>query len=168
MRLLAGWPIAASAPIYIALGSVLLVGPMDDANASDAIRDAIRLTLPRYDPRIRADHLATLPKETPRSEPETEVLSVEPGEPAVSLPRIIVRSTQEETPPVTLPRIIVRPLNDVKIEEMLTPAARDAQLVKKHLSSLDRNFLNRFTLPLFGISKEARACRAAGFAPPPD
>jgi hypothetical protein len=47
--------------------------------------------------------------------------------------------------------------NKVEIEEHLTPAAKDAQLVKKHLSSLDRDVLNRFTLPLFGRSRESRA-----------
>jgi hypothetical protein len=162
MRRFGGWQSSVSTvTIGISFGSVLLVGPMAAASSSAAMRDAIRQTLPRYDPKIRADHLAAPPMKTPLSEPTTEGLSVEPGEPLVSLPRIIVRSTQEETPAVTLPRIIVRPpVNNVKIDEMLTPAARDAQLVKKHLSSFDRNFLNRFTLPFFGRSKESRAQHA--------
>jgi hypothetical protein len=50
-----------------------------------------------------------------------------------------------------------KPLPRVGDKEWLTPKARDAALVKEYLAPLDRYFLNRFTLPLFGISKEARA-----------
>jgi hypothetical protein len=39
----------------------------------------------------------------------------------------------------------------------LTPKARDALLEKQYLSEFDRDFLNRYTLPILGISKEARA-----------
>lgn len=160
MRTFGGWRITVS-PATISFGSILLVGPMAAANSSDEMRDAIRQTLPRYDPKIRAADLASQPTETPPSESATEMSIADSGEPPVSLPRIVVRSRQEETPAVTLPRILVRPpVNNVKIDEMLTPAARDAQLVKKHLSSLDRNFLNRFTLPFFGRSKESRARNA--------
>jgi hypothetical protein len=41
--------------------------------------------------------------------------------------------------------------------DWLTPAARDVELVKTYITPFDRYFLNRFTLPIFGISKEARA-----------
>jgi hypothetical protein len=33
----------------------------------------------------------------------------------------------------------------------------DAELMKEYLTPFDREFLNRFTLPLYGISPEARA-----------
>ncbi len=42
-------------------------------------------------------------------------------------------------------------------KKWLTPKARDAALVKEYIPPFDRYFLNRFTLPIFGISKEARA-----------
>jgi hypothetical protein len=42
-------------------------------------------------------------------------------------------------------------------KEWRTPRGRDAALVKEYLSSFDRDFLNRYTLPLIGMSKEARA-----------
>jgi hypothetical protein len=42
-------------------------------------------------------------------------------------------------------------------KEWLTPKARDAALVKEYIPPFDRYFLNRFTLPIFGVSKEARA-----------
>ena len=41
--------------------------------------------------------------------------------------------------------------------EWLTPKAQDVELVKRYITPFDRYFLNRFSLPLFGISKEARA-----------
>jgi hypothetical protein len=41
--------------------------------------------------------------------------------------------------------------------DWLTPAARDTELVKTYITPFDRCFLNRFTLPIIGDSKEARA-----------
>jgi len=41
--------------------------------------------------------------------------------------------------------------------DWLTPEAKDVELVKTYITPFDRYFLNRFTLPIFGISKEARA-----------
>jgi hypothetical protein len=71
-----------------------------------------------------------------------------------------VRARQDGTPEpaLQLPRILVRPpVKELPPEEFETPAERDARLVKKHLTAFDRLFLNRFTLPLFGIRKESRA-----------
>ena len=41
--------------------------------------------------------------------------------------------------------------------DWLAPSARDVELVKTYITPFDRFFLNRFTLPIFGISREARA-----------
>ncbi len=41
--------------------------------------------------------------------------------------------------------------------DWLTPEAKDVELVKTYITPFDRYFLNRFTLPILGISKEARA-----------
>jgi hypothetical protein len=41
--------------------------------------------------------------------------------------------------------------------DWLTPHPKDVELVKTYITPFDRYFLNRFTLPLFGISKEERA-----------
>jgi hypothetical protein len=42
-------------------------------------------------------------------------------------------------------------------KEWLAPKARDAALVKEYIPPFDRDFLNRFTLPIVGVSQEARA-----------
>jgi len=42
-------------------------------------------------------------------------------------------------------------------KEWRTPKGRDVLLMNQYLSSFDRNVLNRFTLPLIGVSNEARA-----------
>ncbi len=42
-------------------------------------------------------------------------------------------------------------------KEWMTPRGRDVLLMNQYLSSFDRNVLNRFTLPLIGVSNEARA-----------
>ena len=48
-------------------------------------------------------------------------------------------------------------VNDVEIDPFLTPKGRDALLAKKYLTSLDRDVLNRWNIPLVGLSKETRA-----------
>ena len=45
----------------------------------------------------------------------------------------------------------------IEEKEWLAPEALDAALVKEYIPPFDRYFLNRFTLPLFGMSQEARA-----------
>jgi hypothetical protein len=41
--------------------------------------------------------------------------------------------------------------------DWLTPKAQDVELVKHYITPFDRFFFNRFTLPIVGMSKEARA-----------
>jgi hypothetical protein len=100
------------------------------------------------------------PKARPRLSPETagQVLSVVPvwNPPPVE--------PAKKTPPpdaeiVKLDPLIVLgerlPRTD-KID-WLTPEAKDLELVKTYITPFDRYFLDRFTLPILGISKEARA-----------
>ena len=60
-----------------------------------------------------------------------------------------------------LPKITVRqqPKPRVRLGEgtILGPKAFNEDLAKKNLSGFDRNFLNKFTLPLFGTSAADRA-----------
>ena len=59
-----------------------------------------------------------------------------------------------EEPAITTPG---RPDPEPAREE--TPAERDRRLIEKHLPPLDRNLLNRITLPLVGEPKAVRARR---------
>jgi hypothetical protein len=60
-------------------------------------------------------------------------------------------------PPMTVQASTLRWMEE---DSFYRRGAFDKELVKRELSTFDRCFLNRFTLPLFGISKEARACQA--------
>jgi hypothetical protein len=48
-------------------------------------------------------------------------------------------------------------LPHTEVMDWLTPHGQDVKLEKQYLSSFDRDFLNRFTLPILGIPPNARA-----------
>ena len=133
------------------------------AAGGSAMRDALRQGLTRYDAKVRERFLEEEARRPAASDSDTAAPAPTEtkaeNDRAVVLPRIVVRPTAEARKDVVvLPRLIVRPREkETKEDAFLTPAERDAQLVKKHLSVFDRSFLNRFTLPLFGQSKESRA-----------
>ena len=80
----------------------------------------------------------------------------------VLLPQVTVTGKSKPAPEVfsPLPRLNVRPpVKDLPAVPFETPSARQARLVRKHLTAFDRLFLNRFTVPIFGISQAARAER---------
>ena len=84
--------------------------------AESSVADAIRGTLPKYDPAIRANHLAAEqvtppPKNVPADIPVKQEAASE----VVTLPRITVRPNQSASEPVVaLPRVVVRPpVNDI-------------------------------------------------------
>ena len=60
---------------------------------------------------------------------------------------------------VELPRVTVREprLPSLDDDSMLTPKGLEEKLIEKHLPPIDRNLLNRFTLPLVGVSNAQRA-----------
>jgi len=128
-------------------------------------RNEVRALLPHYDPAIRENYLAAQAKvpADSASKSASGADSSNSSQPVVSLPRIIVRPNQSNPtlPAKPLPRLRVQaPVKDIPPDEFLTPEANTARLVEKHLSRFDRFFLNRFTLPLFGKSKESRAHEA--------
>ena len=70
------------------------------------------------------------------------------------------KSTQAPDPDVLeLPKITVKQRPRPRLGEInvLGPKAFNEELAKKNLSAFDRSFLNKFTLPLFGISAADRA-----------
>jgi len=138
-------------------------------SGAGTFHEAVTSGLPRYDPsiheKVEAEKTAAAaPKNVPGPIPESEPAkpaadtNETPAGDAVPLPKVVVRGL---TPPKPLPRVDVqKPVKDLPGEEWESGSARQARLVKKHLSVFDRTILNRFTLPLFGISKEARAHEA--------
>lgn len=145
-----------------------------ETRASTEVREGIKIGLPKYDQAIRETHLATLKKSADVEAEGPQVYGVKQGSTEsspksesantiVALPRIVVRptnNTAQAEPAIQLPRlVVVQPAGkDVKPEAFETPAARDERLVKKHLSSFDRLFLNRFRI--FGVSNVQRAREA--------
>lgn len=128
-------------------------------------RTEVRALLPHYDPAIRENYLAAQARIPADSAVKTAsgTTSSDSSQPVVSLPRIIVRPNQSNStsPKKPLPRMRVQaPVKDIPPDGFLTPEADAARLVEKHLSRFDRFFLNPFTLPLIGESKESRARKA--------
>lgn len=106
------------------------------ANAQEPatpMADQVRAQLPAYDPAVRAAEERRLEEARKAGFDEEEV--------------------------VTLPELTVQEKSVRRMEEdtLYRRGAWDKELVKRELSEFDRFFLNRFTIPLFGISKEARA-----------
>jgi hypothetical protein len=89
------------------------------------------------------------------------------GSGVVVLKRLVVHESRldKAVPSGSLTRIPEqKAVKNVKIDPFASDAARNAQLVEKHLSVFDRKVLNRFTLPIFGVSNVARAKQAEAIA----
>lgn len=106
-----------------------------ETTESAAIRTSIRSVLPDYSP---AEHAKA---ETARAAAAA----------IASDPDVVV------LPPMTVQATTLRWMEE---DSLYRRGAFDKELVKRELSTFDRYFLNRFTLPLFGISKETRARQA--------
>ncbi len=99
---------------------------------------------PRLSPEIAAQLVAGVPPWAPPPPGKAPPATPPPPDPdVVPMEPVIVRG--DRLPP------------RIDDKEWLTRKARADVLTKQYLSDFDRSFLNRFTLPLFGISKEARA-----------
>lgn len=152
------------------------------------IADEVFETLPKYDPQIRKAAIAareeslilrpeaidlrpvrqkppaaasvpSAPSPLPPPAPAPPA-TASPASAVIRLPSVSVTASRVNAPP-GLPRLQEAvPAANVKIEPFLTDKAREEALVKKHLTVFDRLFLNRFTLPLYGTPKEARAKKA--------
>ncbi len=84
-----------------------------------------------------------------------------PGLPKFSPPPPVeVQPVNAPNPDVLeLPKMVIRqkPRPRLTPEIMMTKKGFGEELAKQKLSDFDRNFLNKFTLPLFGVSAEERA-----------
>ena len=126
--------------VLAGFGAVLLVTPApaaasDEAGLSPATLEKLRSTLPHY-PRQ-----ASAPSEPVTAAPAT----------VFHLPNIVF------SPPATAQAGILRRMAE---DSLYQRGAFDRELVQRELSVFDRCFLNRFTLPLFSVSKETRARQA--------
>jgi hypothetical protein len=114
--------------------------------ASTPAKPVVPKPRPRLSPQLTAQVTTQLPVWSPPPAPKDDQPQPPPTPPAdpdvVQMAPVIVQANR-------LPRI-----ND---KEWLTPKALDGVLMKQYLSEFDRSILNRYTLPLIGISPEARA-----------
>ncbi|MDD2765039.1 MAG: hypothetical protein PHE83_13810 [Opitutaceae bacterium] len=118
-----------------------------DQTAAPAVANPDRSAAPKPRPRLSPAITGLISSSVPAwKAPPPESVEKAPSPPpadpdVVKMAPVIVNSNR-------LPRV------DEK--EWLTPKARDDVLVKEYLSDFDR-VLNYYTLPIVGISKEARA-----------
>lgn len=154
------------------LAAACLVELTLTAGASERVVQALRESLPHYDPSIRAAAEAQKAAESARKPsdvaPEAPPATPKPSALPEVVPGVVVLDPVEvkarrQIPRVNLPRIVTGDPIDSSVETedpYLSPAERRARLQKKHLSTLDRA-LNKFSLG-FGLlsSGDARAADA--------
>jgi len=156
-------------PVLLSATALALLSPVEAAATvtRDEVKQAIHTGLPRYDPaayeKAQAEKAArAAPKHAPAPLPETKPAAlaapaaVSSGEKILELPAITIRPDTDL--PFYLPRLTTpTPVDNEPGEPWESPGARDARLVKNHLSKLDQ-LLNRFAW--FGSSLAARARQA--------
>jgi len=108
--------------------------------SSRTTQDELRAKLPDYSPEEHARAVA---------EKEAEEKAAAAARAAAEAdPDLVI------LPPMT---VIEKTMRRMEEESLYRKGAFDKELVKRELSEFDRHFLNRFTVPFVGISKEARA-----------
>jgi hypothetical protein len=125
--------------------------------ARDQIRQAIQRDLPRYDPAIHKKAIADQTGGAKKMTESPAPVGKEPPTPkaarptsvtdgALELPTVTVHPTY--TPPKRLPRIDApKPVRDLPGEPFESAKGREARLLKKHLSPLERALAK---IPLLG------------------
>lgn len=166
-------PFSVRAAILVALSLSWGSAAGQEPNHHKQVMDAIRSELPKFDAKdsdalpvpqkesSKKDSDSASPVKSRVSSPDSPSARVEKQQDVVELPKVVIHPIPMEKSPPThpLPRIPVQaPVKDIKVDEFMSPAERDEQLVKKHLSAFDRSFLNRYNI--FGVSKEQRAREA--------
>ena len=101
---------------------------------------------PRLSPQLAAQVSTQLPVWSPTPAKKDDQ---SPPQPAAS----------SDSDVVQMPRVVVQgdKLPRIDPKEWLTPKAWDGVLSKQYLSEFDRSVLSRYTLPLVGMTPEARA-----------
>ena len=124
----------------LVLPALLLAVPV---LADPTPREAVREKLPSYSP---AEHDRAVAEEEARAKARAAAQAAAAADPDL----------------VILPDMTVIEKQQLRMaeESLYRKGAYDKELVKRELSELDRNFLNRFTIPFIGTSNEARAREA--------
>jgi hypothetical protein len=137
-----GPPIPPALPPQPALPPFLAPPATADTTAP-AAEQPVPKPRPKISNRIAGQIVASIPAWTPPPPRPAEKAPTPPPDPnVVQMAPVYVKDYR-------LPRI--------EEEDWLTRKARDAELVKEYITPFDRYFLNRFTLPLFGMPQAARA-----------
>jgi hypothetical protein len=119
---------------------LLLWQPLAAGDSSPTAQEELRSRLPKYSPEEHAKAVAAKEAE--------EKAAAEAKAAAESDPDLVI------LPPMT---VIEKTMRRMEEESMYRKGAYDKELVKRELSEFDRQFLNRFTIPFIGVSKETRA-----------
>ena len=122
---------------------LLLWQPLAADDSSPTAQEELRSRLPHYSPEEHARAVAAKEAE--------EKAAAEARAAAEADPDIVI------LPPMT---VIEKTMRRMEEDSLYRKGAFDKELVKRELSEFDRHFLNRFTVPFVGISKEARAREA--------
>lgn len=126
---------------------LLLAATLVPLRAEEPAKPAATATAPAetkpasISPELAKQLSSVLPKYVPLAAP----VAAKPVDPdMIELPKMTI--TQKKRPRLTLTE-----------EVMMTPKGFNEKLAKENIGSFDRDFLNKFTLPFFGVSAEARA-----------
>lgn len=158
-----------SCALVVAL-ALSLPGDSPAAATRQERTQVIKSGLPAYDPAIRAQALADAEKKkadriadawrraeqaSPANPPGPKPEGPAPN--ILELPKVMVRS--KVAPVKRLPRTTPYPppIKDLKPEPFETAAGRDARLVKKHLTKVERTLISFFGGSPVGVAREAES-----------
>lgn len=150
---------AGSACLLLILSAANLL-----AETGSGARQAVRASLPRYDPAIREAHLAAQAAEVTRPVPKpaapAPVAPPAPDSDTLVLDPITVWAKPDAKLPTPLPRLtFFSPVRDLPGKPFESPKAREARLVRKHLGPVGQA-LNKLRLPFIGPIFSANVLQA--------
>jgi hypothetical protein len=142
---------AQSAPAPADSPPPIFTSPAAAADAAPAAKPGPAVTAPpAISPQLAATISIALPQYQDPSATPAPVPAIA-DKPRNQIPRLL--------PIMLLPQVTVRErrIRDFTERESYTQKGLEELAVKRYLSDFDRYFLNRFTLPIIGVSKEQRA-----------
>jgi hypothetical protein len=163
MRAPAGLPHLPA--LFSATATLALLAPLAGADNPTDPRQAIQADLPRYDPaayeKAQAEKAAraapkNAPAELPAEKPAPSSSSVAVSEGILALPKVTVHPGTE--PPKPLPRLdTFKPVHDTPGEDFESQGARDARLVRNHLTPFQQALYRLFHVSPVAAARQAEA-----------